>query len=1112
MKLRKLLTFATLSVGLGLTTLQAQSGKSLDLNGTDQYMSIPNHDDFNISKTENFTVSLYIKTSKYTGTAYPRFVSKRLARKGNNTGYELWGLKDRNHFFANTSPNENNGHSVSMSSWSDQAGALNTWVHIAMVVDRAKNKMYLYQDGILAANSGSKQLNRWFVDNPYDVIIGATMSGATDRFGRYFNGSIDNLRFWKRALTADELKADMKADRASADGLVAEYDFENITGNTVPDISGNANKHNGTLFNYSVGGAIDVASFTVAQNGFKTGRTNKNETILKLNLQVTGDSGERPTFSRLKMTMEGTTAITDVEKINVLLSNDDGTKTIIGTAQPKEGEIIIELDKSAQLGNQKSVLSLAYDVKADAIEGNKLDAKLLELTMSNKSLDLSAKGNPSGDREILLARKRLFAPMDYNSRNYRIPAIITAKDGSLVTMTDKRKNNEADLPEDIDILVRRSTDNGLTWSEPVTVAEGKGRGKGFGDAALVMAKDGTLIATFVGGPGLRGGTSANPNRTYISKSTDNGVTWSAPTDITDQIYGANCSNDDRKSWGGVFCASGNGLCTREGRIMFVAAVKQGNRLSNYLFYSDDKGDTWHVSAKAMTGGDEAKVIELNNNDLLMSIRRQGGGERYYTKSSDKGQTWTPVNTWSELIEPNCNGDMIYYTSKLDGYERNRVLHSIPNHNRNRKNVSVFVSYDEGNTWNTKRTLVAGSSAYSSLCKLQDGTIGIYVEETDPTTASGYSLYFMNFSLNWLTKGKDQYHAPNSGVVALESPTFTPNGSEKYVDEVTVTINHATEGVTLHYTLDGTTPTEESPVYTAPIKLTKSTTIKVFAVKAGTVPSEVTSAYFRIRKANEYETWDETAHPRKGTNRVVQSLTIEGASVKGEVETFTMEVAGEDATSQSQIVYDKTAEVLKAMVGNELSFKPKVKNLVWMHYYVYVDWNHNMEFDADELVSFSHFSADGSTWVDSKGNSVQAGTPPSVLPSFIVPTTAKLGKTRVRFKVDWNSKDPNGNTDPRNLLSNNNGTICDFTIEVMPKKTAIEDLSAEAIKVFFVGGKLHIQGLETSAQVAVYNTLGQLLESFEANDLAVSKDLDLAKGIYIITVKQKGKTLSYKVSL
>ena len=156
----------------------------------------------------------------------------------------------------------------------------------------------------------------------------------------------------------------------------------------------------------------------------------------------------------------------------------------------------------------------------------------------------------------------------------------------------------------------------------------------------------------------------------------------------------------------------------------------------------------------MLGGDEAKVAELNNGNILMSIRHDGGGPRYYTISTDNGLTWGPVSTCPQLIEPGCNGDLIRYTSTLDGYNKNRLLHSIPNNKTSRQNVSIFVSYDEGQTWPIKKSICPGSSAYSSITILPDGTIGAYVEENNPI-----SLYYINFSLGWLTNGADIYSKP-----------------------------------------------------------------------------------------------------------------------------------------------------------------------------------------------------------------------------------------------------------------------------------------------------------------------------------------------------------------
>ena len=191
-------------------------------------------------------------------------------------------------------------------------------------------------------------------------------------------------------------------------------------------------------------------------------------------------------------------------------------------------------------------------------------------------------------------RTVIYRPGDYNSRNYRIPTIITAKDGSLVIATDKRKNNDIDLPEDIDILINRSTDGGRTWSEPYTLMEGQGVGKGYGDCALVRTNDeGGLLAAFVGGCGFWQGRPENPLRTYIARSYDNGQTWTEPKDITDELYGAKCDNEVSRTWWSAFFASGNGLLTSTGRIMFVLAVRDTEEWAacNYAVYSDDNGET-----------------------------------------------------------------------------------------------------------------------------------------------------------------------------------------------------------------------------------------------------------------------------------------------------------------------------------------------------------------------------------------------------------------------------------------------------------------------------------------------------------------------------------------
>ena len=360
----------------------------------------------------------------------------------------------------------------------------------------------------------------------------------------------------------------------------------------------------------------------------------------------------------------------------------------------------------------------------------------------------------SAQNDTMPFRTVLYNPGDFGSANYRIPAVITAKDGSIVAVTDRRKNNESDLPEDIDIICNRSTDGGRTWGETFTIAQGTGYNHGFGDCALAWSNDENgLIAVFVGGPGLWNSTASNPIRSYMSKSYDNGQTWSSPTDITDFIFGSNCVVPGHRTWRASFFGSGNGLRTSTGRIIFVAAIREGSAqsLNNYAVYSDDNGATWNVSGRASVGGDEAKVTELVDGRILMSIRH--AGKRWYNISSDGGETWQPsVSTWNELVAPACNGDIIRYTSVNQGYAQNRLLHSLP-YGSERANVTVYVSYDEGETWPVSKCIVPYASAYSSLCILPDGTIGMYVEEKQDG-AAGYSTVFYNFSLEWLTDGED----------------------------------------------------------------------------------------------------------------------------------------------------------------------------------------------------------------------------------------------------------------------------------------------------------------------------------------------------------------------
>lgn len=498
-----------------------------------------------------------------------------------------------------------------------------------------------------------------------------------------------------------------------------------------------------------------------------TGRSNHREVLMRLMVVRSNDMGETE-LNSLTVNLQGTKA-GDVRILEVLSTgnfpkaNDLGPQSVYQenttydpAPEPRSTSLqtvlVRDLEPSLsedihiplhyRLTADTSHLWITADISDTAKEGNRICLTLKQLQTNNGAYPLDI----HTEREILLRRRVLYCPGDFDSKFFRIPAIITAKDGTLVTATDRRKYNNNDLPEDIDIILNRSTDSGRSWSGPLFLAIGRGKGQGFGDCALAHTRDeGGLIAVYPGGAGFWQSRPDDPQRIYCRRSTDNGLSWTPAVDITHYLYGPDCADSVRRQWWGAFCASGNGLLTSTGRIMFVAAVREGEAWSanNYVLYSDDNGETWQCSQRACVGGDEAKVVELRDGRILMSIRHQG--ERWFNISEDGGVTWRDTAFATNFpTAPACNGDIIRYDRK-DG--TSVLLHSLPIGDK-RENVAVMLSYDEGNSWSLGRVIVPYSAAYSSLCILPDGTIGMYVEE-DPNGGDTYEMVFYNFTLEWL---------------------------------------------------------------------------------------------------------------------------------------------------------------------------------------------------------------------------------------------------------------------------------------------------------------------------------------------------------------------------
>lgn len=384
-------------------------------------------------------------------------------------------------------------------------------------------------------------------------------------------------------------------------------------------------------------------------------------------------------------------------------------------------------------------------------------------------------------------RYPVFTMGEDGSKFYRIPALVQAADGSLVAIADKRGDALGDLPNIISVVAKRSTDGGKTWSNMVTIAQGNSTaGTTYGDAAAVLDEEtGDIISVFVGNEnygnncvGLWASNSSYPLRLYKSVSKDNGVSWTTPEDISDAVYGGIYGAASK--WIGLFAGSGSALQLKQGdnkgRLMFVVAARNNNSwggaMSNYAVYSDDHGATWQVSENAAcANGDEAKVVELSNGDILMSIKNRNKGSRLMAKSTDGGKTWTTAELNPNLPDPACNGDLVSYTHGGVHY----LLHSLPASNSTRENVTIYLSSDDGGKWDIKRQVYEGYSAYSALQVLNDGTIGIIVEEgkwdSNLPGEDGFDLAYYNVTLDWLLDGKEPVIPVAEGVLDLNGSRY-----------------------------------------------------------------------------------------------------------------------------------------------------------------------------------------------------------------------------------------------------------------------------------------------------------------------------------------------------
>jgi sialidase-1 len=311
---------------------------------------------------------------------------------------------------------------------------------------------------------------------------------------------------------------------------------------------------------------------------------------------------------------------------------------------------------------------------------------------------------------------------------YRIPALMTAKNGDILAAKDERMGSCDDLRshENINIVLRRSTDNGETWSVIETLVDYP-MGQSASDPSMILDEATGEIFLFFNYMNLK--TEKGIYYFKMIKSKDNGKTWSAPIDLTSQISKPAWKKDFK------FITSGRGIQLVNGTLMHtIVNMEKGL----FLYKSEDHGETWSVIETAINPADESKVLELADGTLMINSRVNKTGFRYVHTSTDNGSTWNSKKE-TQLEDPGCNASFIRYTGN-----KNILLFSNANSKKERENLTIKASFDEGKTWSKTKTIYQGKAAYSSMTVLKNGDIGLFFEKDDYSENA-----FIRIKTDWL---------------------------------------------------------------------------------------------------------------------------------------------------------------------------------------------------------------------------------------------------------------------------------------------------------------------------------------------------------------------------
>lgn len=310
---------------------------------------------------------------------------------------------------------------------------------------------------------------------------------------------------------------------------------------------------------------------------------------------------------------------------------------------------------------------------------------------------------------------------------HRIPGMIRTNRGTLLAVYDMRRSCEYDLPGDIDIGLSRSVDGGRSW-EPIRTAmniTGPDETRcGVGDPAILY--DPATERAWVAAIHLPDRHKPLPSGKFgglmLTFSDDDGLTWSPPRSITEEIAGD-------KEWVNVLQGPGAGIVYSDGTLVFPAQAS-GKGGGSTVMTSSDHGQTWRIGTVARPMTTESQVVELEDGSLLLTMRNETrSGARAVAVTDDMGETWTPHSTDNKtLADPVCQASILRIASKKGGDDRNVIAFCNPNSAKERVDMTLKLSLDEGVTWPVSLLLnPTRCFGYSSMALIDPETLGVLYE-------------------------------------------------------------------------------------------------------------------------------------------------------------------------------------------------------------------------------------------------------------------------------------------------------------------------------------------------------------------------------------------------